>query len=117
MKKYAWVFDPHSDDDSVPATLRAETRVRILKASSDLKFTEKNRFDVRFRGSFCYVDAFEQDDPNPTRLLRLRYSVAAKKWSVAFFTYSNDQYTPCMFPSGAFLGNPEDAMPLARLYL
>jgi len=117
MKQYAWVFDPHSKNDTVPSALREPVRRVILKAGDDLNLTPKNKLDVRFRGAFCYVDAFEPNDPHPTHLFRLRYSVSTKKWTVALFAYSNESYVSCNFPSGDPLGQPEEAMPLALTYL
>ena len=76
-----------------------------------------SQLSVRFRGSFCYVDAQEPDSPEPMHLCRLRYMGNLSGWSVAFYTYSNEKYDPCVFPSGAFFGTPEEALEIGAIYL
>jgi len=44
----------------------------------------------------------------PTHLCRLRY-FGDDRWGFAFFAYSSEKYELSMFPSGEFLGTPEDA--------
>jgi hypothetical protein len=91
---------------------------------------------VRFRGQFCYVDAFTEPEPlaptwpppdwpesreeyverlrnTPTHLCRLRYFGDAERWGFAFYTYSNERYELAVFPSGEFLGPPEEALRVA----
>jgi hypothetical protein len=91
-----------------------------------------SRLDIRFRGQFCYVDAFaepEEPGPNwppagwwetreeymermrstPIRLCRLRYFGDEERWGFAFFAYSSDKYELSLFRTGQFFGAPEDA--------
>jgi hypothetical protein len=94
--------------------------------------------DVRFRGAFCYLDAFcearrptraelrayglnlaeylDRVRSTPIHLCRMRY-LGRDQWNVAFFTYSHEKYEPCVFPSGSFFGTPEEALDLGTLYL
>ena len=116
-KDYAWVFDPHSGGKSVPESMRESVRKKIVAEFERHGFAKDKEIQVKFRGAFCYVDAQEPGCAGPTQLFRLRYFPGRDSWSVAFFTYSNEQYQPCSFPSGKELGNPEDAVELARLYL
>ena len=54
----------------------------------------------------------------PTHLCRLRYFGDEERWGFAFYTYSNERYELSVFPSGEFLGPPEEAFDAsAGLYL
>ena len=45
----------------------------------------------------------------PTHLCRLRYFGDEERWGFAFYTYSGERYELSVFPSGEFLGPPEEA--------
>jgi hypothetical protein len=48
----------------------------------------------------------------------LRYFGDEERWSFAFYTYSHERYQLSIFPSGEFLGSPEDAFRVsAEVYL
>ena len=49
----------------------------------------------------------------PTHLCRLRYFADEERWGFAFYTYSNERYEPSVFPSGEFVGPPEQALGVA----
>ncbi|HEY3079142.1 MAG TPA: hypothetical protein VGM69_04485 [Chloroflexota bacterium] len=53
----------------------------------------------------------------PTHLCRLRYFGDEERWGFAFYTYSNERYELAVFPSGEFLGPPEDAFDVSAMYL
>ena len=53
----------------------------------------------------------------PTHLCRLRYFGKEDEWSLAFFTYSNEKYSPCVFRSGSWFGTPEEAFEIGATYL
>ncbi|MGL4552708.1 MAG: hypothetical protein ACRC33_16155, partial [Gemmataceae bacterium] len=74
--------------------------------------------DVRFRGALCYVDAFTEagDDAEPLHLCRLRF-FTTDRWSLAFYTYSNERYEPCYFRNGTFFGTPEEGLDVGAVYL
>jgi hypothetical protein len=36
---------------------------------------------------------------------------------MAFYTYSNEKYEPCLFNNGTFEGTPEEAFDTAAVYL
>jgi hypothetical protein len=42
---------------------------------------------------------------------------AISGWSLAFYTYSKEEYEPCIFPSGAFFGTPEEGLEIGGIYL
>ncbi len=72
----------------------------------------------RFRGAFCYVDAYTEEmtssnDEEPTHLCRLRYFGSMDRWSFGFYKYSDETYELAVFPSGAFWGTPEQAFYVA----
>ena len=135
-----WMFDPDSGGVKIPDTVKRRTEQRV-RAYAEQHFAGKyTRLDIRFRGQFCYIDAYTEpilrdgwppDDwpetreeyverlrNTPTHLCRLRYFGGEERWGFAFYTYSNEKYTLAMYDSGEFLGTPEDAFRIsARLYL
>jgi hypothetical protein len=97
------------------------------------------RIDVRFKAQFCYIDAYiepyipDNFDPSrfretreefyervsniPTHLCRLRYKGDEEKWTMAFYTYSNEKYEISVFNNGTFFGTPEEAFQTSAVYL
>src|SRR3989304_1220400 len=130
MRK-TWVYNPHTGGRPVPPSVQERTRARILAYAEKHYSGWYTRIDVRFRGSLCYVDAYtepviprrfdakrhgESREEHlqrlrtiPIHLCRLRYFGDEAKWSMAFFTYSHERYEPCIFPTGAVHGTPEQA--------
>jgi hypothetical protein len=47
------------------------------------------------------------------KLCRLRFFGGEERWGFAFYTYSSERYELSMFPSGEFLGPPEEAFQVA----
>ena len=39
-----------------------------------------------------------------------------QRWSMAFYTYSNEKYEPCFFNNSTFHGTPEEAFDTAAVY-
>ena len=133
-----WVFSPHSGGVNIPPAVRARTTERIEKYAAQHYAGKYTRLEIRFRGPLCYIDAYiEPEEPSPrmlevtgeTRqqflqrlraapphLCRLRYFVE-DRWSMAFFTYSNERYEPSVFANGSSHGTPEEAFELAAMYL
>ena len=135
-----WMFDPDSGGVKIPDTVKRRTEQRI-RAYAEQHFAGKyTRLDIRFRGQFCYIDAYTEpilrdgwppDDwpetreeyverlrNTPTHLCRLRYFGGEERWGFAFYTYSNEKYTLAMYDDGDFFGTPEDAFRIsASLYL
>jgi hypothetical protein len=114
---YVWTFNPHSGGTPIPPKFHETIRQRIFARAGELQIPSKYRIDVRFKSKFCYIDAYENDDKVPTHLCRLRYFGDVEKWTFAFYTYSNEQYTPCAYPSGGWSGTPEDAFEASGMYL
>jgi hypothetical protein len=133
-----WVRDPHAGGVKIPPSVQVTTRRRILAHAEKLHAGRYTRIDVRFRGVFCYVDAYREPTvaenfpppgwhetreehiarlrSTPTHLCRLRH-FAPERWSVAFYTYSHEDYEPTMFASGEFFGTPEEGFDVGAVYL
>ena len=125
-----WMFDPNTGGKKIPPTIQAEVEQRIHKVAEEHFNGRYSRLEIRYRNQFCYIDAYTEpsvsenwpppDWPEtrdefiarmrstPTHLCRLRY-FGDDRWGFAFFAYSSEKYELSIFPSGEFLGTPEDA--------
>lgn len=139
MSKRVWTFDPHSGGQKIPDKIKDNIRKRIEDFAAEHYAGKYTRLDIRFRGQFCYIDAYTEplftDDfimpphsretkeefierlrNTPTHLCRLPY-FDDNRWSMAFYTYSNEKYTPSMFNTGSFIGTPEEGFDTSAVYL
>ena len=133
-----WVYDPQAGGVKIPPAVQERTRQRILKHAEKHYAGKYSRLDLRFRGQFCYIDAYKEPDvpPNsylppgmtraeyverqrntPIHLCRLRYFGKEDEWTLAFYTYSHEKYEPCVFSSGGWHGTPEEALDIGAVYL
>jgi len=135
-----WVFDPNSGGKPIPEVVRQRTTQRLERYAEQHFAGLYARLEIRFRGQFCYVDAYTEPHlpPNwpppdfpetreealerlrqtPTHLCRLRYRGEEDHWGFAFYTYSAEHYELSVFPNGEYFGPPEDAFQVsAQLYL
>jgi len=136
-----WMLAPDSGGVRVPDAVKLRTEARIRRFAEARFAGRYTRLDVRFRGVFCYVDAYTESEPltpswppadwpesreeyqerlraTPTHLCRLRYFGDEEGWTYAFYKYSDDRYALSMFPSGSFFGPPEGAFETAaNVYL
>jgi hypothetical protein len=135
------VIDPHSGGSKIPEAVQRETTQRLL-ASAEKRFKRHYaRLDIRYKGQFCYVDAYQEPDPSqkpylrsgetvaqardrlrntPIHLCRLRYCGPHRGpgcWSLGFYTYSHEKYEPCAFRSGEMYGTVEEGLDVADVYL
>ncbi len=125
-----WGFDPDRGGVRIPEIVQRRLEERLRRYAAQ-----------HFGGQFCYVDAYTEPEPlgpnwpppdwpetrkellerlrnTPTHLGRLRYFGDEERWGFAFYTYSHERYELSVFPSGDFLGRPEDAFQVAaQLYL
>ena len=132
MARRVWVRDPDAGGVKVPEAVKGRTRERIARYAARHYEGKYIKLDVRFRGKFGYVDAYQDLDRKvlpapgesrkeaierlhntPLHLCRLRYYGNEDAWSMGFFRYSNEKYELCMFPSGEFYGTPEEAFETA----
>jgi len=133
-----WVFDPHTGGKPVPTTTQEIVRQRILDHAQKRYAGKFMRIDVTFRGALCYIDAYKDAPPDskrlaklcrmpleeyvedcrntPTHLVRLRH-FDTERWSLAFYTYSNERYEPCAYPHGSWFGTVEQAFDVGAVYL
>jgi hypothetical protein len=133
------MFNPHSGGKPIPESVKQHLMERIQRHAEQHYAGKYNRLDIRFRGQFCYIDAYvepfvpEDFDAKlfgtsreerieflrnvPTHLCRLRYFGDENQLSIAFYTYSHEKYEPCYFPDGRWQGTPEDAFDASALYL
>ena len=123
---------------SIPEPVQASIRERINAHAAKNYSGQYTRLDIRFNGRFCYVDGFKEPDDcdmsppsfsgtaeqwlqhvrdTPIHLIRLAYLGNSENWNLAFFTYSNEKYTKCVFPDGSFEGSPEDGFDIGAMYL
>ena len=132
MRAKQWVYDPDSGGVKIPPAVRERTARRIRQVAEAEFAGQYTRLDIRFRGQFCYIDAYTEPSPptpnwpppdwpesreeylerlrsTPTHLCRLRYFGREDAWTFAFYTYSNQRYELSVFPDGDFHGTPEDA--------
>ena len=139
MARKTWVCNPQSGGRKIPDAIKAGLRQRILDHAEKHYAGRYNRIEIRFRGQFCYIDAYIEPyvakdyDPQlfgesreerierlrnaPTQLCRLRYFGDDNRWSMAFYTYSHEEYEPCLFPNGSWHGTPEEAFDTSSVYL
>ncbi len=133
-----WVYEPHSGGVKIPPAVRERTEQRIRAYAQQHYAGKFTRLDIRFHGALCYIDAYvEPPEPSrkllrvlgetraqflkrvrdvPVHLCRLRY-LAEDRWSMAFYTYSNEKYQSCAFNTGKDHGTPEEAVETAAVYL
>jgi hypothetical protein len=133
-----WVIDPHSGGEPITAATQDVVRQRILDHAQKYHAGKFTRIDVRFRGALCYIDAYKEPPPDSeqlakichvplaeyvegfrntsTHLVRLRH-FDRERWSLAFFTYSNEKYSPCVYPNGESFGTVEQAFDVGAVYL
>ncbi|MCI0394219.1 MAG: hypothetical protein L0322_04700 [Chloroflexi bacterium] len=136
MPRKQWVFDPDSGGVRIPEAVKRRTEKRLHEYAEAHFAGRFTRLDIRFRGQFCYLDAYQEPPPltpdwpppdwpesreeyverlrnTPTHLCRLRYFGDEERWGFAFYTYSNERYELAVFPNGEFFGSPEEALQLA----
>jgi hypothetical protein len=141
MAQKQWVRDPDRGGTKIPETVRHRTEARLRRFAEDRFAGRYTRLDVRFRGQFCYVDAYTEPEAlgpdwppadwpesreeyqdrlhsTPTHLCRLRYFGDEERWGFGFYSYASERYELSMFPTGEFYGRPEDALEVsAEMYL
>ncbi len=140
MARTQWVYNPQAGGRAIPEAMKSSISQRILDHAKKNYSGKYNRIDVKFRGKFCYIDAYtepfvpaEDYDPAiygksreeriaflreiPTHFCRLRYFGDENQWSMAFYTYSHEKYEPSFFNTGSWTGTPEEAFDTSSLYL
>ncbi len=133
-----WGFNPNAGGTKIPESVKHDVEKRITSIAEKQYKGKYTRLDIRFKGQFCYIDAYQEPEVSndwppgdwhetkeeyierlrntPVHLCRLRY-FGDDRWGFAFYTYSNEKYELCMYPDGEFFGKPEDAFLASAMYL
>jgi hypothetical protein len=114
MKK-AWVYDPHSGGSKIPPKEHEAIVNQIESFAQSRPWYPEVKLKPRFKSQFCYIDTLEGDECG-FHLCRLRH-FNSRGWSMALFTYSNERYEPCMFPSGQWNGTIEEALSICEQFI
>ena len=140
MVRKQWVYDPGSGGIKIPEHKKLEVKRRIEQFAAENYAGKYTRLGIRFRGKFCYIDAYIEPyvppdyDPElfdgksreerieelrkfPTYLCRLRYFGDDDKWTMAYYSYGQMRYEPCYFDNGTWHGTPEEALDSSSMYL
>ncbi|NDJ76473.1 MAG: hypothetical protein GYB65_09455 [Chloroflexi bacterium] len=60
-----WVYDPHSGGKNIPEAKRGKIQQRILTYAEEHYAGKYTRIEVRFKGKFCYIDAYTEPNVAP----------------------------------------------------
>lgn len=112
----AWARDPNSGGVKITPACQRETIERLMAHAKKHYAGMYARLDIRFRGTFCYIDAVRKGETEPIHLCRLRH-YDRDRWSVSFFAYSSGKYELTVLPSGDFFGTPEEGFDVGAGYL
>ena len=132
------VFDPDAGGVKIPDPVKHDVEKRITSIAKKHFRGKCTRLDIRFKGQFCYIDAYQEPEVSndwppddwqetkeeyidrlrntPIHLCRLRY-FSKDRWSFSFYTYSNGKYELSIYPDGDFFGKPENAFLASAMYL
>ncbi len=58
-----WVFAPDSGGVRIPEPVKRRTEARLRRYAEEHFAGRYTRLDIRFRGQFCYVDAYTEPEP------------------------------------------------------
>jgi hypothetical protein len=62
MSQRKWVSDPDSGGKKIPESKQQEVRTRIERFAADSYTGKYVRLEIRFRGQFCYIDAYVEPE-------------------------------------------------------
>jgi hypothetical protein len=131
--------DPNEGGVRIPELVKERVRRRVEAFAAKHYAGKYSRLDFRFRGHFCYIDAYQEPEPGsypeylrgreseeeyyertrqiPIHLCRLRYFGHEDRWSMAFYKYSDEKYELSVFNTFSFWGTPEEGFDTAAGYL
>jgi hypothetical protein len=110
-----WYYNPQSGGNKIPLMLYDKIRKQTHAYEQTRPWYPDSSLKLRFKSQFCYLDAAKEGEA-PYPLGRLRY-FSDDSWSLAFYTYSNERYEPCLFSSGEWFGFLEQAIAICEVYL
>jgi hypothetical protein len=103
-----WAYNPHTGGKKIQPTLHKEICQKAERYARRRPWYPKIQLKIRFKNQFCYIDTVSEGDGRVFPLCRLRNLL--RGWSMALFTYSNERYEPCRYPSGEWEGTIEEAL-------
>lgn len=134
MSKRVWMLDPHSGGKPIPPHQRELIKARIERHAAAKYAGSYARLDLNFRGPLLRIGYFRPPPPPdfvpfretreeyiarneaiPSPLCRLRH-FGLEQWSCAFFTWSNERFSPCILPSGEWFGTLEEGFDVGAMY-
>ncbi|RQG94487.1 hypothetical protein [Natrarchaeobius oligotrophus] len=113
---------------SIPEYIRRTLQDQIENHARTAWNERCARVQVRFRGEYAYIDAFESNPwmmpdaseeekerirHTPTKLCRLTWTGDLDSWAFAFYKYSDERYEPSITLDGSFTGSPESCFDTA----
>ncbi len=111
-----WCLDPQSGGTKIPREHYSSIEDQIeTYARKQAWYHPSIKIQARFRNQFCYLDSIENGGIIAP-LVRLRY-FGTNRWTLAFYTYSNEKYKPCIFRNGSWYGSIEGAIDIGSIYL
>jgi len=63
LTRKTWVFDPDHEGVRIPEPVQSRAMQRIERYAQEHFRGRYTRLDGRFRGQFCYVDAYTEPEP------------------------------------------------------
>ena len=131
------MYAPDSGGVKISERTKDDVRRRLEAYAAKHFHGRYTRLDIRFRGHFCYVDAFIEPETTgdaiggetatrrrerlrntPLHLCRLRH-FTPERWTLGFYKYSDEKYELCLVDeAGGFDCTPEQGFAVAaRVYL
>src|SRR5437773_7681872 len=62
-RRGTWVFAPDSGGKPIPEPVKLRTEARLRRYAEQHFAGRYTRLDIRFRGQFCYIDAYTEPEP------------------------------------------------------
>jgi hypothetical protein len=115
-KGFGWVYDPQSGGTKISENNKWIFRQQAEKFAKDRPWSSEYELIVRFKSQFCYLDALKKGENRAFPIGRLRY-FRDNVWSLAFFTYSNETYQPCVFLNGDWEGTLEEGIAVCEAHI
>jgi hypothetical protein len=107
--------NPPKGGITIPTKIQTDITAQADAYAATRPWFEEFQLQLRFKNKFCYLDAAKKNE-DAFPLGRLCY-FGPNKWSLAFFTYSNERYEPCIFPNGNWFGTLQESIAVCELYL
>lgn len=112
----AWVYDPQSGGNKIPEKYHWVIRQQAEIFAKTRQWFSEYELKVRFKNQFCYLDALKKGEGRAFPIGRLRY-FRDNVWSLAFYTYSNETYQPCVFLNGKWEGTLEEGIAVCEAHI